>query len=99
MPRQVRTAPEAALALAAARRWLLQPGSGITGARRWNALRVARRSLRDHPYLGGESDEHPNHRQLVVSGYRLIYHLDPDTGDSATAGDVRIVAVFGPGQA
>lgn len=98
MPRRVTTAPGAVLALAAARRWLLQPGSGPAGARRWDALREARRSLRDHPYLGGESEEHPGHRQYVVSGYRLIYRVHPDTGDGATAGDVRIVAVFGPGQ-
>ena len=98
MPRKVTTAPEAALALAAARRWLRQPGSGPVGARRWDALRDARRSLRDYPYLGAVSDEHPGHRQHVVSGYRLIYQVDPDTGDSATAGNVRIVAVFGPGQ-
>jgi plasmid stabilization system protein ParE len=97
--RKVTTAPEAARGLAEARRWLCQPGAGPFGVRRWEALRAARRSLRDYPYLGGTSEEHPRHRQLVVSGYRLIYRVEPDTADSATAGDVRIVAVFGPGEA
>jgi len=99
MRRCVVTAPEAALALAAARRWLQQPGSGPTGAGRWHALRDARRSLQDNPYLGSASAEHPSHRQLVISGYRVIYRVDPDTGAGATAGDIRIVAVFGPGEA
>ena len=98
MARRVTTAPDAAVALAAARRWLLQPGSGKAGARRWQALRNARRSLRDYPYLGGASEEHPRHGQLVVSGYRLSYQVVPDTGESSTAGDVRIVSVFGPGE-
>ena len=33
-----------------------------------------------------------------TSGYRLICAMDPDTGDSDTAGDIRIVAVSGSGQ-
>lgn len=51
------------------------------------------------PY-SGEKAEHPGHYVLVEpgSGCRIIYTIDPDTGDSDTAGDVRIVAVFGPGQ-
>jgi len=54
--------------------------------------------LRQHPYLGAESAEIPGHRQFVVAGYRIIYQVNPDTGDSATAGDIRVVAIFGPGQ-
>lgn len=37
-------------------------------------------------------------RQLVVSGYRVIYRVDHDTGEGSTAGDVRILALFGPGE-
>lgn len=55
-------------------------------------------SLSVHPYLGAASEEHPGHRQLVVGDYRLLYRIEPDTGGSDTAGDVRIVAVFGSGQ-
>jgi len=40
---------------------------------------------------------------LVVSGYRLLYRVEPDTGDSETgdsetAGDIAVLALFGPGQ-
>ncbi|MGH7041001.1 MAG: hypothetical protein ACREFY_02570 [Acetobacteraceae bacterium] len=32
-------------------------------------------------------------------GYRALYDLFPDTGRDETAGDVRVLRVFGPGQA
>jgi plasmid stabilization system protein ParE len=54
--------------------------------------------LRSHPYLGSASQNHPGYYQLVIHGHRLIYRVIPDTGDGATAGDVLIVALFGPGQ-
>src|SRR3712207_5392908 len=99
MPRKVITAPEAAQALAAARLWLTPPGSGLRGRRRWERLLNAPGRLAIFPY-SGEKAEHPGHYVLVerTSGYPLIYTIDPDTGDSDTAGDIRIVAVFGPGQ-
>jgi hypothetical protein len=31
-------------------------------------------------------------------GYRVLYEVYPDTGHSETAGDVRVLRVFGPGQ-
>lgn len=31
-----------------------------------------------------------------MEGYRILYEVDPDTGDNATAGDVRVLRVFGP---
>lgn len=98
MARKVTTAPQAAEALRRARAWLTQQGSGPNGRARWEALRTSRLGLRDHPYLGAPSSELPGYRQLVVSEHRIIYRVTPDTGDSATAGDIRIVAVFGPGQ-
>lgn len=76
----------------------MQQGAGPNGRMRWDALRTTRSRLREHPYLGAPSPEQPGRRQLVVSGYRIIYRVDPDTGDIDTAGDVRILAVFGPGQ-
>jgi plasmid stabilization system protein ParE len=97
MARVVTTAPDAAEALRQARLWLTQPGSGGNGRARWEALRAARLRLRDYPYLGAPSVEQPGCRQLVVSAHRIIYRVDPDTGDSATAGDIRILAVLGPG--
>jgi plasmid stabilization system protein ParE len=76
----------------------MQQGSGLSGAKRWAALREARSALRTHPYLGAPSEAFPGHRQHVVSSYRIIHRIDPDTGDSSTAGDVRIVTLFGPGE-
>jgi plasmid stabilization system protein ParE len=99
MPRRVITSRVAARGFQAARKWLLQPGSGANGARTWRALLQARRTLRDHPYIGVQDANQPIYRVLVVSDYRLVYRVLNDTGDHATAGDIRIVAVFGPGQA
>jgi hypothetical protein len=48
--------------------------------------------------LAPKSNEHPGFRVRVVSGYRVIYEVDPDTGETATAGDILIVAILGPGQ-
>jgi len=98
MRRVVTISAEAARALDMAEQWLCQPGSGPTGAKRWLALRRAPRVLQRNPYIGPASDDFPHHRQLVVSDYRVIYQVDPDTGQSKTAGNIRIVAVFGPGQ-
>lgn len=98
MARKVTTAPQAAEALRRARGWLTQTGAGLNGQARWDALRTARSRLRDHPYLGAPSAEQPGLRQFVVSEHRIIYRMDPDTGDGATAGNIRILAVFGPGQ-
>jgi plasmid stabilization system protein ParE len=98
MARKVTTSPEALLGFDEAKKWLCQPGAGKIGLRRWQAIRDALRQLMRHPYIAPASPEIPDHRQLVVSGYRLIYQVNPDTGDSQTAGDVRIVAIFGPGQ-
>jgi hypothetical protein len=36
-------------------------------------------------------------RQLVVANHRIIYRIDPDTGSSSTAGDIRVLVVLGPG--
>lgn len=98
MLRRVSLSRQAARDLDHAREWLTQPGSGNRGRARWNALQDSRRELRRFPYLGPLSERYPGLRQLVVSGYRVIYLVDPDTGDSATAGDILIVAVLGPGQ-
>jgi len=98
MRRKVTTTADATDALQAARLWLTQPGSGRSGRRRWEYLRDAGKRLRGNAYLGAVLPEVPGHRQLVVSGYRVIYQVQPDTGENATAGDIRIVAVFGPGQ-
>jgi len=95
--RRVVTAPAAARGLRDAHRWLTQPGAGPVGRAKWENIRAARRWLRDWPYAGAESPEHPGCRALIAEGWQIVYQLTPDTGDGATAGDVMILAVFPPG--
>ena len=76
-----------------------KPGSGTEGQAKWERLRQARRDLRDFPCMGGTEDpDHPGRRCRVVAGYRLIYRVDPDTKSNETAGDERVLALFGLGQ-
>ena len=80
------------------RRWQSQPGSGPAAIRRILAIRRAIRALKQHPcrYPVGE---HLCVRELPCEGgYQALYEANPDTGRSDTAGDVRILRVFGPGQ-
>lgn len=37
-------------------------------------------------------------RERHVEGHRIAYEVEPDTGEDATAGDVTVLRVFGPGQ-
>ncbi len=98
MRRTVRFTDKALGHLDGARGWLRQPGSGRVGQQRWAALRQVAAALRRNPYLAPKSDEHPRFRVRVISEYRVFYEVDPDTGDTATAGDILIVAILGPGQ-
>ncbi len=98
MPRKVRTAAKAVAALDQARLWLLQPGSGSFGLQRWTALQSVPRRLRDHPFAGPVCPENSAYRQIVVHGYIFYYRIMPGAGGSATAGDIEIVDIFGPGQ-
>lgn len=41
--------------------------------------------------------EHPGCGQHIREGSVIVYEVVPDTGDSATAGDIAIPAVFPPG--
>ena len=54
--------------------------------------------LVQHPYAGRRLQGTRGGYQIVISKYRVVYELSPDTHDSRTAGDVPIVAVLGPGQ-
>ncbi len=98
MPRKVFVSRDADNALADARDWFEQFGSGPAAWRKWRALRDAPDALLAFPYRGRPSRDFKGCRQLIVSGYRIIYEIHPDTGDRATAGDVYILAIFGPGQ-
>ena len=54
--------------------------------------------LVQHPYAGQRLQGTRGRYQIVISNYRVVYELSPDTHDSRAAGDVSIVAVLGPGQ-
>ena len=95
--RRLTIARGAALDLAAARRWLTQPGAGHHAARRLTALSTAIQDLRKHPCRWPKG-EHPSVRERHVEGHRVAYEIVPDSGDDATAGDVTVLRVFGPGQ-
>lgn len=98
MPRQLSYADKALADLDAAARWLTQPGSSRTAQRRLAAIWATIERLRDHPcrYPVGQ---HPGVRELPCAGrYRALYRVNPDTSRDDTAGDVRILRVFGPGQ-
>ena len=76
----------------------MQPGSGPAARRRLAAIRAEINLLRQHPCLHPIGD-HPGVRELpCAGGYRALYRVTPDTGRNDTAGDVRILRVFGPDQ-
>lgn len=98
MPRRLVYAPRAREDLEAIRVWLMQPGSGPAARRRLAAIRAAINRLRQQPYLYPIGD-HPGVRELpCAGGYRAVYRVTPDTSRNDTAGDVRILRLFGPGQ-
>jgi plasmid stabilization system protein ParE len=98
LPRALIFAPRARDDLDAIRRWLNQPGSGRTAQRRLIAIRTAINRLREHPCLYPVG-QHPGVRELPCQGsYRALYKVLPDTGRDETAGDIRVLRVFGPGQ-
>ena len=98
MPRALIYAPEALAELDAVALWLSQPGSGPRARRTLAAIRADIRRLRQHPCLWPVGD-HPGVRELpCAGGYRVMYRVHPDTGRDETAGDVRVLRVFGPGQ-
>ena len=98
MARLLTLAPRARDDLEAARRWLMQPGSGPAAWRKLDAILAAIEGLRDHPCrfpLG----PHPGVRERpCAGGGRALYRVRPDTGRDDTAGDVRVLRVYGPGQ-
>ena len=58
---------------------------------------MAIRRLGRHPYIGRRGDWLGTW-MLIIQGHVVVYELQPDTGDSKTAGDVYVLRVFGPYQ-
>ncbi len=78
-----------------AKQWLSQPGAGETAKRKLRAIRGAIRQLSETPSRWPVRD-HPGVRESPIEGYRVMYEVFPDTGDDSTAGNVRVLRVFGP---
>ena len=97
MPRSVILSPAAEEGLESIRLWLSQPGSGPRASARRRAIAQAVRDLKRHPSRYPVGD-HDGIRERPVEGYRVLYSVEPDTGRDATAGDVMVLRVFGPGQ-
>ena len=94
MPRKVEYTNIALSDLDTIGRWLTQPGAGLVARRKLAAMRAAIERLSLYPctYLLGS---HPGVRELPRPGG---YRVSPDTRSNETAGDVRVLRVYGPGQ-
>ncbi len=98
MPRRLIYAPRARDDLKAVRRWLTQSGSGPAAWRKLATIRTEIRRLQQTPCLW-PFGQHAGVRELpCTGGYRALYEVIPDTGSNATAGNVRVLRVYGPGQ-
>ena len=98
MPRELLYTDAALADLDAIKLWLTQPGAGPRSRRRLAAIWSAIERLRQHPGVYPDG-QHPGIRELPCDGgYPALYRVDSDTGRDATAGDVRVLRVFGPGQ-
>jgi plasmid stabilization system protein ParE len=98
VPRSIRLSPAAEEDLEAIRAWLSQPGSGPRARARRRVIARAIRDLVRHPSRYPVGD-HQGIRERPVEGHRVLYAVEPDTGNDRTAGDVLVLRVFGPGQA
>jgi plasmid stabilization system protein ParE len=97
VPRTLTYAPQAIGELVAVRRWLTPPGSGAAARRKLTAIIGAIADLAEYPRRF-RVHEHDAIRELpCASGYRVLYEVLPDTGRNETAGNVRVLRVFGPG--
>lgn len=97
MPRTLRYTGPALADLETVERWLTQPGACNLARRRLRAIRAAIQSLRQAPCRHPLGDR-VGIREMTVERHRVLYSVHPDTGRNATAGDVVVLRVFGPGQ-
>jgi plasmid stabilization system protein ParE len=95
LPRRVDLSPASIRDLDATKRWLLQPGSGEAARDKLRTIRQSIRQLERTPCRWAVGD-HDGVREIPVGGYRVMYEVDADTGDNETAGNVRVLRVFGP---
>jgi hypothetical protein len=67
-------------------------------ARKLDAILAAIEDLREHPCRFPVGIHHGVRERPCSGGYRVLNRVTPDTGSDATAGDVRVLRLFGPGQ-
>jgi plasmid stabilization system protein ParE len=84
--------------IAAADRFFAYSGPTPQALRRFQELIEALETLTTAPVTFRTSAKFANVRERVVSGCTIYFRVLPDTGDNATAGDVRILHVRLPGQ-
>ncbi|CAN7470013.1 type II toxin-antitoxin system RelE/ParE family toxin [Caulobacter sp. LjRoot300] len=84
--------------VAAADRFLAYGGPTPHALRRLENLIEALEDLVNAPVTFKVSDRFAGVRERIVSGCTIYFRVVPDTGENATAGDVRILHVKLPGQ-
>lgn len=83
--------------LGAVTRWYQQSGSGISAKTRLQRIKSAVAGLALNPcsYREGVIE---GTRELICERHRILFRVEPDTGDNVTAGNVEILRILGPGQ-
>jgi plasmid stabilization system protein ParE len=98
VPRTLSYTDTAIADLEAAATWLRQRGSGPAAWAKLDAILRAIDGLRDHPCRWPLGRHAGVRERLCAGGWRVFYDVDPDTGRDDTAGNVRVLRVYGPGQ-
>jgi len=98
VPRTLSFTDRALADLEAATAWLTQPGAGPAAWAKLDAILSAIETLRDHPCRWARGRHAGVRERPCAGGWRAFFEVDPDTGRDDTAGDVRILRVYGPGQ-
>jgi hypothetical protein len=75
-----------------------RPDAGPAAWTKLDAILSAIEGLRDHPCRWPPGRHSGVRERLCPGGWRAYYIVDPDTGRDETAGDVRVLRVYGPGQ-
>ena len=99
MGRELVVSPRAAADIAAATdRFFAYAGPTLQARQRLRDLIDAIETLAEAPMTFRASARFVGARERVVSGCVIYFRVLPDTGDNATAGDVRVLHVKLPGQ-
>jgi plasmid stabilization system protein ParE len=98
VPRTLSYTDKALTDLEAAETWLRQHGSGPAAWAKFDAIVSAIEGLRAHPCRWPLGLHSGVRERLCAGGWRAFYEVDPDTGRDETAGDVRVLRVYAPGQ-